>query len=257
MAETPQSPLFQPVDDATRAGARRLIRTARHAALAVLEPGTGWPQATRIALATDVDGTPLMLVSDLSAHTQAVKADGRCALLLGEPGKGDPLAHPRITLMGRAVRVPADDPAHARVRRRYLARLPKASLYVDFGDFSFWRIEPERASLNGGFGKAFELQAHDVLSPCPDPEAFDRLDQSACEHMNQDHAQAVQAMAQALTKGDGEGWELVTLDPQGGECRRSEALVRFEFDQPVHTAQALQAALVALARQARDHRPEA
>jgi putative heme iron utilization protein len=225
--------------------------------LAVLEPATGWPQSTRIALATDVDGTPLLLVSDLSAHTQALKADGRCALLLGEPGKGDPLAHPRITLMGRAVQVQADDPAHARVRRRYLARLPKASLYVDFGDFSFWRIEPERASLNGGFGKAFELHAQDVLSPCPDLAAFDRLDLSACEHMNQDHAPAVQAMAQALTKGAGGDWELVTLDAHGGECRGADGLVRLEFDQPVHTAQALQSALVALARQARDQRPEA
>ncbi|MGA1318658.1 MAG: pyridoxamine 5'-phosphate oxidase family protein, partial [Rubrivivax sp.] len=127
--EPKRSPLLQPVDDATRVLARRLVRASRHAALAVLEPASGWPLASRTAVATDVDGVPLILVSSLSAHTAALAADGRCSLLLGEPGRGDPLAHPRITLVGHGCRVDRADAAlHARVRRRYLARHPKAAL---------------------------------------------------------------------------------------------------------------------------------
>src|SRR5689334_17624426 len=85
--------------------AKTLIRTARYGALAVLEPNTGSPLASRVGVATDADGTPLILVSQLSAHTGAILADPRCSLLVGETGKGDPLAHPRITLVCRAVKL--------------------------------------------------------------------------------------------------------------------------------------------------------
>ncbi|TIX34331.1 MAG: HugZ family protein, partial [Mesorhizobium sp.] len=78
--------------------AKTLIRSARFGALAVIEPGTGSPLASRVGVATDLDGAPLILVSMLSAHTGAILADPRCSLLVGEPGKGDPLAHPRLTL---------------------------------------------------------------------------------------------------------------------------------------------------------------
>jgi len=244
--------LLQPVDDATRAMARRLIRSARYAALAVVDPAQGGPMVTRTALATDLDGRPLLLVSALSSHTQALLRDARCSLLLGEPGKGDPLAHPRISLQGQAMEVPREHADLPRIRRRYLARLPKAALYADFGDFSFWRIEPQRASLNGGFGRAFELQASDVLSPVGDAQAWDALDAEACEHMNQDHAPAVQTLARVLGKGQGEDWRMATLDPHGFELVQGDALMRLEFEQTVEAAQGVHAHLMGLLAKARN-----
>src|SRR5690606_37781000 len=78
--------LLQSVDDESRALARRLVRTARFGTLAVLEPGSGHPYASRAAVATDIDGVPVMLLSALSPHTAALDVDPRCTLLLGEPG---------------------------------------------------------------------------------------------------------------------------------------------------------------------------
>jgi putative heme iron utilization protein len=170
--EAPTPALRRPVDEEARTLARQLLRSARYGALATLDPASGHPLASRVALATDVDGTPLILISALSAHTGALRADPRCSLLCGEPGRGDPLAHPRITLVARARRIDrADEAAHNSVRRRYLARQPKAKLYADFGDFAFWRLEVERASLNGGFGRAYELTAADMLAPADAPES--------------------------------------------------------------------------------------
>ncbi|TIT59285.1 MAG: HugZ family protein, partial [Mesorhizobium sp.] len=68
--------------------AKTLIRGARFGALAVIDPETGAPLASRVGVATDSDGAPLILVSMLSAHTGALLADPRCSLLVGEPGKG-------------------------------------------------------------------------------------------------------------------------------------------------------------------------
>ncbi len=95
--------------------AKTLIRTRRYGALAVLDPQTGGPLVSRVGVATDLDGTPLILVSMLSAHTQALIADPRCSLLLGEPGKGDPLAHPRISLICRAERIERDSAEGQRI----------------------------------------------------------------------------------------------------------------------------------------------
>lgn len=154
--------LLREVDEDAIALAARLLGASRHGTLAVLEPASGHPLASRTALACAGDGAPIILVSRLAAHTAALEADARCSLLVGEPGTGDPLAYPRITLIGRARRLDRDAAQGQQARERFLGVHPKSALYADFADFSFWRIEPERASLNGGFGRAWLLEG-DVL----------------------------------------------------------------------------------------------
>ncbi len=144
--------------------AKTLIRTATFGALAVLDPATGFPLASRVAVATDSAGAPIILISSLSTHSKALQADNRCSLLLGEPGKGDPVAHPRITVICKAQWLNHSDPETSQIQDRYLRRQPKANLYVGFGDFSFVRLQPLGANLNGGFGKAFVLNADDLLT---------------------------------------------------------------------------------------------
>ncbi|WP_295811203.1 HugZ family protein, partial [uncultured Nitratireductor sp.] len=149
--------------DAIRLG-KTLLRTSRFGALATLDPDDGAPFATRAATATDLDGAPIILVSGLSAHTKGLQADPRCSLLIGEPGKGDPLAHPRLSVKAVAARLEPGADTHERAKRRYLARHPKAKLYVDFPDFVIYRLEPETALLNGGFARAYKLSRSDLLT---------------------------------------------------------------------------------------------
>lgn len=147
--------LRQPVDEDARRLARRLMRASRHAALATLDPASGAPAASRVAVATDFAGEAVILVSGLSAHTPALIADPRCSLLLGEPGKGDPLASPRLTLFAAAEPFEAGSQDASEVRQRFLARHPKASLYVDFPDFRFFRLRAGgRASMAASPGRS-------------------------------------------------------------------------------------------------------
>ncbi len=158
MMEKPSSPI-RPTDDAARQMARDLIAQARFGALAVIEPDTGQPMVTRIALVPGPDGRPLTLISTLSQHTQALQANPACSLLIGEPGpKGDPLTHPRLTLQAT---VEAAD--KAALKDHYLRHYPKAQLYFDFTDFRLMRFAPVVGHLNGGFGKAFRLIPSDLL----------------------------------------------------------------------------------------------
>ena len=227
------------------------MRKARFGALAVLEPETGYPFASRVGVATDFDGAPLILVSSLSTHTAAILADPRCSLLVGKTGKGDPLAHPRITLICQAERLVPGAPDDLRARRRYLNRNPKAGLYIGLGDFSIFRLEPERASLNGGFGKAYLLQRDDLLLSGPVVEELAGSEQSALDHMNTDHLDAIAAIARHVTGTDARGWLMTGIDPEGIDLACGDDTERANFPEPLSDAGNLRSALVDLTRRAR------
>ena len=241
---------IRPTDATARGLAKTLLRSARSAALATLTRD-GHPFASLTSLATDVDGTPLILISALSGHTGNLEADPRASLLLAPGGKGDPLAHPRITLLARAEKVERDSEDGRRIRRRFLARQPKASLYADFPDFSFFALRLERASLNGGFGKAYELEASDLMSDCTQASALIEGEEGAVEHMNADHADAIRLYATVLLGAKDGAWRISGLDPDGCDLALGDQALRLNFDEPVTALDALRRTLVALAGKAR------
>jgi putative heme iron utilization protein len=240
-----------PVDAEARRLAKDLLRRARHGALATLDPETGEPLATRTALASDMDGAPVILTSTLSAHTQALLKDPRCSILAGEPGKGDPLAHPRLTVIAKAERIGAGE-TRERLKRRYLARHPKAELYVDFPDFSFWRLVVARASLNGGFGRAYAMTREDVLTDMAGLEGLPDFEAGAVAHMNEDHADAVALYARAFCKAPAGHWVLTGLDPEGLDLALGDEVRRLWFEAPLTSTEELRPLLVRLAKEARE-----
>ena len=153
MSEEKRSP-FRPVDDEARDLAKTLIEGATFGALGVLKDGA--PFVSRIALAKTDIGL-LTLVSELSTHTEALMNTPEASLLVGEPGKGDPLAHPRITLTVTPEII--DKATHGEA---YLTKQPKAALYIGFGDFRLIRLNAKSAFLNGGFGKAYNMTEKDL-----------------------------------------------------------------------------------------------
>ena len=230
-----------------------MIRAARFAALATLDPETGGPIATRVALATASDGAPLVLVSALTPHTGAMLADPRVSLLVGEPGKGDPLAHPRTTLRCLARQLERDSDEGRRAARRYINRNPKAKLYAGLGDFSYLRLEPQSASLNGGFGKAFRLTGADILVPAsPTAREIEAMEQAALNHMNDDHRDAIDAMAQGLGKARSAGWVMTGIDADGVDLANGDNVLRLFFPAPLDAPEKLRGALVDMAKAGRE-----
>ena len=159
LPENAPRPDFDP-----KSTAKTLLRVIRSGALATIDRNTGHPFASLVNVATDADGSPLILISRLSTHTANLETDGRASVLMASTGKGDPLAHPRLTLIGAFRPLARDDSQEARVRRRFLARHPKAELYAGFADFSFWRLGVVSAHLNAGFARAADLKAADVMT---------------------------------------------------------------------------------------------
>lgn len=231
------------------AEAKRLLRQIRSGALATLVHATGSPFATLVAIATDFDGSPILLTSALSAHTRNLAADPRASLLLAEGGRGDPLAHPRLTVVGRAIR--AREPGERnRLRTRFLSRHPKSALYADFGDFSFWRIAIESAHLNGGFGKAAEFQGTAVLTALEGAQTLVAAEQSALVHLNKDHPEALRLYGQRAGAGGGH-WRATGVDPEGVDLACGDRTARVTFPRRIEEPDELRAVLVEMAALAR------
>ncbi|SDR62544.1 hypothetical protein SAMN05444161_0510 [Rhizobiales bacterium GAS191] len=230
--------------------AKSLLRATPTGALATLD-ASGAPFSTLVTVATDVDGSPLLLLSRLAAHTGHLERDGRASLLLARLGRGDPMAHPRLTLGALARRLDRESEEGTRARRRFLACHPKAALYADFGDFAFWRLAVGDAHLNGGFARAAQLPAPDILTDITEAQALISAEEGALAHMNSDHAEAISLYATILLGAPAGAWRLTGLDPEGCDLAFSEERRRLVFPRAVHTPEELRAVLVELAQDAR------
>jgi len=241
-----------PADFDPKRLAKSLLRAIRAGTLGTLDRNTGHPFASLVNVATDVDGSPLILTSRLSTHTANLEHDGRASVLLAETGKGDPLAHPRLTVLGTFTPVEKESADETRVRRRFLARHPKSELYAGFGDFSFRRLTVASAHLNGGFARAADLKAQDVLADLSDAEELVAAEEGAVAHMNTDHAEATRLYATRLLGLDDGAWRISGLDPEGADLAAGDRTARLTFPQRVTSAGALRAVLVELAKKARE-----
>lgn len=228
--------------------ARTILRRARHAALATIDPSTGFPLATLVTVATDAAGAPLLLLSGLSLHTRNLCTDARASLMMTEIGKGDPLAHPRLTLVGEVA--PTDEP---HVRARFLAKHPKAELYADLPDFAFFRMRVSGVHLNGGFARAAPLGPADVTTDLAGAEALVAAEESALAHMSQDHAGTAALYATALAGEAPGSWRVTGIDPDGLDLAAGDRTARVPFPRRVNGPGALAKVLKELADQARAH----
>ena len=223
-----------------------MVRSVARAALGTLLHGAeSAPYVSLVNVATDHDGSPLLLLSDLADHTRNLAADPRASLLFDGTGeREDPLAGERVTVQGRLGR--SDDPRH---RRRYLARHPVAAMYADFKDFNFYRLTVERAHLVAGFGRIHWLEAKALLVE-PAPVLIAR-ETDIILHMNDEHQDAIDAYAQGLLGLSGDGWRLTGVDPEGCDLRQGHRVARLSFAHRVTDAESARAELVRLVASAR------
>ena len=236
MAKEPVDPERQHAEAV--ADAKRLMRLARLGALATLDPENGAPLTTLVGVASDFDGAPLFLMSTLSRHTRQLLHDPRGSVLItGEHERGDPLNHPRVTLSGRIAMTDA-----ATARTRYLQRNPKAKLYADFGDFSFYRLAIESVHFNGGFGRAAPLQPADILSSHEGEAALVEAEPRLLDAVNARGDDFVARLAGRKSSGR-RVWRAIGLDCEGLDLSAGSRAARLQFTAPAHDQAGWQARL--------------
>ena len=229
-----------------RLTAKKLLRQARSGALASLQAGAGDPYCSLVNVATAIDGSPLLLLSQLALHTKNILTDARVSLMLDERKEGDPLEGARVSLMGTAA-VSED----ANARAAYLRRHPQAEMFAGFADFAVYRMEIKAAHLVAGFGRIVDLKPTDILTEISDAAALVEAEADAIAHMNADHAEACRLYATRLLGAPDGDWRCVGIDPEGIELQQGRDALRLAFPRRVTGPGPLRAVLKELAEQAR------
>lgn len=227
------------------AAGRRLIRSRDHAALGTSLAGR--PYVSLVAAACDSDASPLLLLSDLAQHTKNLATEPQISLLFEDTaGYADPLAGPRVSLLGRAE--PCDDP---RAMARFAARHPSSVSYAGFADFHLYRVAIDRGHLVAGFGRINWIEAAELRFSA-DAAALAAAEPDILDHMNRDHSDAIELYARRLLGRAETGWHMTGIDPEGFDLRSGAQTARCDFDALVLTPAAARRALVELAKRAQE-----
>ncbi len=138
---------------------KSVLARAKAGTLSVIDFETGGPFGALVNVATNEIGRLFFLFSSLARHTKCLIADPRASLLVSElPSEGDPLVGFRATISGHAEQVSGDH-----LRAQYLAKHPYSETYIDFGDFSFWTLKPNKVFVVGGFGRIQAFDASEIF----------------------------------------------------------------------------------------------
>ena len=196
----------------------------------------GFPFGSVMPYALDGRGCPIFLISTMAMHTQNLQADARASLLVTQPdASGDPLGASRVTVMGNVRAIPKPDVADA--RKLYLGRYENSKYWVDFEDFSFYRMDVLDVYYVGGFGVMGWVQASDYGLSEPDPLADTAA--GIIEHMNADHKDALVLLGKVFAGSESQEATMTAVDRLGFHVR-------------LKTSEGMKGARIAFLREVRD-----
>ena len=233
--------------------ARTLVHVGRIGSLSTLSrKQPGFPFGSVMPYGLDERGRPIFLISTMAMHTQNLQADPRASLLVTQAdGDGDPLGASRVTLVGNVQTIP--DPEVAAARTLYLDRYPNSKYWVDFDDFSFYRMSVLDIYYVGGFGVMGWVLAVDYDQAQPDPLADASV--GIIEHMNADHKDALILLARTAAGIEAQEAAMTSVDRLGFHVRlKTDDGVkgaRIAFLREVGNANEARKVLVEMVQQAR------
>jgi putative heme iron utilization protein len=172
----------------------------------------GFPFGSVMPYGLDENGRPTFLISTMAMHTQNLQADPRSSLLVTQlDASGDPLGASRVTLVGSILPIPDQEVAEA--RKLYLARYANSKNWVDFEDFSFYRMDVLDVYYVGGFGVMGWVTASEYSHGQPDPLADTAAD--IIQHMNTDHGEALKLLARTFAGIESQEAVMTSVDRLG------------------------------------------
>ena len=200
----------------------------------------------------DEHGRPIFLISTMAMHTQNLKADPRSSLLVTQDdADGDPLGASRVTLVGNVLPVPEAEIPGA--RKVYLERQPNSKYWVDFEDFSFYRMDVVDTYYVGGFGVMSWVAASEYGSSRADPLADSMA--AIIQHMNADHKDSLVLLARKFAGIEAQEATMTAVDRLGFNLRMKtqEGVkgARIAFPREVRNSGEARNGLVEMVRQAR------
>ena len=233
--------------------ARTLVYLGRIGSLSTLSrKQPGFPFGSLMPYGLDDHGRPIFLISTMAMHTQNLQADSRASLLVTqESSDSEPLGASRVTLVGNVL--PAPDAEVAETRKLYLARHANSKYWVDFEDFSFYRMKVVDVYYVGGFGVMGWVSAAEYDGSQPDPLTDSMA--GIIQHMNTDHKDALVLLARKFARIESQEATMTAVDRLGFHVRlkTQDGIrgARIAFPQEVSNPAEARKVLVEMVQQAR------
>jgi heme oxygenase (biliverdin-IX-beta and delta-forming) len=217
--------------------AHTLVYLGRMGSLSTLSrKQPGFPFGSVMPYGLDDHGRPIFLISTMAMHTQNLQGDPHASLLVTQQDtEGEPLGASRVTLLGNVL--PISEPELAEARKLYLGRHANSKYWVDFEDFSFYRMDVVDVYYVGGFGVMGWVSASDYDRSQPDPLADSMA--GIIQHLNADHKDALVILARSFAHIDSTEATMTAVDRLGFHLR-------------LKTAEGLRGARIAFLREVRD-----
>jgi heme oxygenase (biliverdin-IX-beta and delta-forming) len=237
---------------------RALLQGERNGLLSTISMKlAGWPFGSIAPYATTSAGEPIILISEIAEHTRNLRADSRASLLVQDSrALHDPQAGARVTLVGYAMPVPR--PFLEDASRRYLSSFPNSESFFDAHDFILFQIKISKVRYIGGFGEIYWLEGREIIDASAE-SSIDPLAANAemiCEHMNEDHADALRLYAAAFADTQAESARMIHVDSRGFDIvalvDNASKHLRIDFPSPVGGTEEVRAVMVEMVRRARE-----
>lgn len=231
--------------------ARTLVRSSTFGVLSTLARGqeAGYPSGSVTEYVSDDQGSIIFCLSDLGSHKGDLKDSPKCSFTIMEKGFQG-MQDARVNIIGSAVQVPHEETEA--VRSLYLSKHPN-SFWVDFGDFSWFRLQADsvmKIRMVGGFGMAGSISPEAYLTASPDPVA--QFSAPVCGHMNADHGDATIAMMKHFAGITVDEATLMSLDSYGMDVSCLKDGTRFKcrlgFLEPVTDRKGIKDQIVAMTK---------
>jgi putative heme iron utilization protein len=233
---------------------RTLLYLGRIGSLSTLSrKQPGFPFGSVMPYGLDDRGRPIFLISTMAMHTQNLQANPQASLLVTQLDAGDPLGAARVTLVGNVFQVPQPEVPEA--RSLYLKRYANSKYWVDFEDFSFYRMDTVDVYYVGGFGVMGWVSASEYDRAQPDPLADSTTE--IIQHMNADHGDALVLLAREFAGIESQEATMTAVDRLGFHVslKTTDGMrgARIGFLHEVSNSAETRKVLVEMVQQARSH----
>lgn len=221
------------------------------------------PFSSFIMTAFDYDGTPLLLLSELSEHTKNIKDNNIASLMFYEEIKNesffptfnykkirfrcsyeDPMSRPRLTLLGKLEL--SSSISH---KNRFINRHPASKLYANFADMKMYRFNIIKGHLTGGFAMVKWFEKDDLIYKIT--TGFEENEFGVMQHMNEEHQMSINLYAnKLLNEKKKKNWRITGIDPEGFDIRNGKNFNRLIFQKSLKDSKQLRKEFVLLHKKA-------
>lgn len=174
----------------------------------------GYPQSSIVGYSCDEIGNPILCLSDIAMHTNNIKTNDHVSLGINEKFFRN-ANDMRSTFVGDLKKV--EDSKEIDILKNKFINSHDDAFYLDFHDFNVYKLDTKYISLNGGFGRAYNINLDKYYNAEPDVISLNSYD--VINDINKFYSKEIKSYLDNIIDKDIISYELKKIDKYGFDIR--------------------------------------